>query len=95
MTALNPHQSLSSFSGSDTIPSCVTSGFHILSMVEIVRNKVEGPLGGSAVEHLPLTQGVIPGVQDQVPHQAPLESLLLRLPVSLPLSLSLSLSLMN
>ena len=30
-------------------------------------------LGGSAVEHLSLAQGMIPGFQDQVPHQAPWE----------------------
>ena len=32
-----------------------------------------GRLGGSAVEHLPLAQGVTPGSWDQVLHQAPYE----------------------
>ena len=32
---------------------------------------VLGHLGGSAVEHLPLTQGMIPGSWDRVPHQVP------------------------
>ena len=31
----------------------------------------EGHLGGSAVEHLPLVQGMILGLWDGVPHQAP------------------------
>ena len=30
-----------------------------------------GRLGGSAVEHLPLAQGMILETQDQVPHRAP------------------------
>ena len=52
----------------------------------------EGHLGGSVVEYLPLTQGMIPGSWDQVPHQAPLEE-----PVSPSsyVSASLSESLMN
>ena len=33
-------------------------------------SNVKGHLGGSAVEHLPLAQGVIPGYRDQVLHQA-------------------------
>ena len=33
--------------------------------------KHEGCLGGSAVEHLPLAQGVILESWDRVPHQAP------------------------
>ena len=46
-------------------------------------------MGGSAVEHLPLAQGMILEPQDRVPRQAPgAWSLLLPLPVSLPLSLS-------
>ena len=53
-----------------------------------------GSPGGSVGEHLPSTQGVIPGSWDQVPHRAPC-----REPASpsscLSLSLSLSLSLMN
>ena len=32
---------------------------------------IEGHLGGSEVEHLPLAQGVIPGSWDGVPHWAP------------------------
>ena len=30
-----------------------------------------GRLGGSAVEHLPSAQGMIPGSRDRVPHRAP------------------------
>ena len=30
-----------------------------------------GCLGGSAVEHVPWAQGMIPGSQDGVPHRAP------------------------
>ena len=50
---------------------------------------VAGRLGGSAVEHLPLAQGVIPdpGIGSHI--GLPAWSLLLSLPVSLPLSLSL------
>ena len=33
----------------------------------------KGHLGGSAVEDLPLAQGVIPEPGDQVPHRAPCE----------------------
>ena len=47
-----------------------------------------GRPGGSAVEHLPLAQGLILETRDRVPHWAPARSLLLPLPVSLPLSLS-------
>ena len=32
---------------------------------------LEGHLGGSVVEHLPLAQVVIPGSWDRVPHRAP------------------------
>ena len=31
---------------------------------------MQGRLGGSVVEHLPLAQGMIPGSWDQVPHRA-------------------------
>ena len=49
-----------------------------------------GSLGGLAVWHLPLAQGVILETRDRIPYQAPdAWSLLLPLPVSLPLSLSL------
>ena len=52
-----------------------------------------GRLGGSVVEHLPLTQGMIPGsqgpgIESQV--RLPVGILLLPLPVSLPLSGRLS-----
>ena len=49
-----------------------------------------GRLGGSAVEHLPSAQGVIPefGIESHIRHLA--GSLLLPLPVSLPLSLCVS-----
>ena len=54
----------------------------------------EGHLGGSVVEHLPLTQGMILESRDQVPHQAPcMEPTSPSACVSASLSLSLSLSL--
>ena len=60
----------------------------------IIKTLGLGSLGGTAVWHLPLAQGVILETQDRIPRQAPgAWSLLLPLPVSLPLSLSLSLSL--
>ena len=49
-----------------------------------------GHLGGSAVKHLPLAQGVIPGFQDRVPHWAPCMG-----PASACVSASLSVSLMK
>ena len=45
----------------------------------------QGHLGGAAVEHLPLAQGMILGSWDQVLHRLPTGSLLLPLPMSLPL----------
>ena len=45
-----------------------------------------GRLAGSAAEHLPLAQGVIPEYSDRVPHQAPCMEL--TSPPSAPLSLS-------
>ena len=50
----------------------------------------EGCLGGSAVEHLPLAQGVIPGSRIESRIRLPAWSLLLLLPVSLLLSLCVS-----
>ena len=47
-----------------------------------------GRLGGSAVERLPLAQGMILGFWDQVLHWAACEEPLLPLPMSLPLCLS-------
>ena len=49
-----------------------------------------GSLSGSAVEHLPLAEGVILESQDQVPHQAPCMEPASPLSVSLPLSISVS-----
>ena len=49
-------------------------------------NQVKGRLGGSAVEHLPLAQGVIPGSWDPMLHGAPGREPASPLPVSLPLS---------
>ena len=50
-----------------------------------------GSLGGAAVWHLPLAQGVILETRDRIPHWASgAWSLLLPLPVSLPLSLSVT-----
>ena len=37
---------------------------------QLSNSMTEGCLGGSAVEHLPLAQGVILESWDQVPHQA-------------------------
>ena len=48
-----------------------------------------GCLGGSAVEPLPLAQGMIPGSRIQSHIGLPAWSLLLPLPMSLPLSPSL------
>ena len=42
-----------------------------LSPFHNILNIITGAPGCSAVEHLPLTQGVIPEFRDQVPHQAP------------------------
>ena len=54
------------------------------------KNEMEGSLGGAAVWRLPLAQGAILEMRDQIPRQAPgAWSLLLPLPMSLPLSLSL------
>ena len=36
-----------------------------------LRSVILGRLGGSALEHLPLARGVIPGSWGPVPHQAP------------------------
>lgn len=41
--------------------------YHILTICFM------GHLGGSVIERLSLTQGVIPGFRDRVPHQAPCE----------------------
>ena len=53
--------------------------FQIMSPEELMtqapdagtRMFMKGRLGGSAVEHLPLAQGVTPGSQDRVLHRAP------------------------
>ena len=47
-----------------------------------------GCLGGSAVVHLPLAQGMILGSRIESRIRLPVWSLLLPLPMSLPLSLS-------
>ena len=59
---------------------------------KIPENTNEGCLGGSAVEHLPSAQVVIPGSWDRVLHEAPC-----REPTSPSacVSASLSMSLMN
>ena len=57
---------------------------------------LSGSLGGAAVWHLPLAQGVILETRDRIPHQATgAWSLLLPLSVSLPLSLSLCVTIIN
>ena len=48
----------------------------------------KGHLGGSAVEDLPLAQGMIPGSGIESHIGLPAGSLLLPLPMSLPLSIS-------
>ena len=62
--------------------------------VEIMdlKSRLQGHLGGSAVEHLPSVQSVIPQFWDPVPHRA-----LTREPASLSpyVSASLCVSLMN
>ena len=37
----------------------------------MVKREVGGYMGGSQVEHLPLAQGMILEIQDQVPYKAP------------------------
>ena len=55
-----------------------------------MKTGVEGHLGGSAVEHLPLAQVVILGFWDQVPHRVPcMEPASHSACVSAPLSVSL------
>ena len=54
-----------------------------------IKGEGGGNLGGPAVEHLALAQGVIPGSRMESHVGLPAYSLLLPLPVSLPLSLSL------
>ena len=54
--------------------------------ISTIKFLLSGWLGGSAVEHLPLAQGMIPESWDRVPHRAPR-----REPASLPRSLPLSL----
>ena len=59
-------------------------------VIERLKKKQQGSLGGAAVWRLPLAQGVILETRDRIPHRAPdAWSLLLPLPVSAPLSLSL------
>ena len=61
--------------------------------ISLLKTSIGGHLGGLAVEHLPLAQGMILGSWDQVLHQdSPQGSLLLLLPLpmSLPLSVCLS-----
>ena len=54
-----------------------------------LKYRTGGSPGGSAVEHLPLAQGVTPGPGIESHVRLPAWSLLLPLPVSLPLFLSL------
>ena len=57
----------------------------------VLENSHPGRLGASAVEHLPLAQGMILGSGIESHIGLPAWSLLLPLPMSLPHSLSLSL----
>ena len=59
------------------------------------RENCWGSLGGSAVWHLPLAQGLILETRNRVPFGLLAWSLLLPPPVSLSLSLSLSVSIIN
>ena len=73
------------------IPLCRPPPHALSSSVPLSPSKklsLVGRLGGSAVEGLPLAQGVIPGSKDQVPHWAPCVA-------CFSLSLCLFLSLMN
>ena len=54
----------------------------------LYNSKNEGRLGGSAVERLPLAQGMIQGSRIESHIRLPTGSLLLPLPMSLPLSVS-------
>ena len=58
-------------------------------------NAIVGRLGGSAVERLPLAQGMILGSGIESRMGLPMGSLLLLLPVSLSLSVCACVSLMN
>uniref|UniRef100_A0A452SBU3 Clarin 3 n=1 Tax=Ursus americanus TaxID=9643 RepID=A0A452SBU3_URSAM len=63
------------------VPSCVlgpgvyvckpTAFIKLLGNKSVLNALVEGRLGGTAVERLPLAQGVIPALWDRAPHQAP------------------------
>ena len=75
---------------------CVWQFAYCLSCVGLAQRNFWGRLGGSAVEHLPLAQGVIPESLDRVPPRAPcMEPASPSAYVSASLSLSLSVSLMN
>ena len=52
------------------LPSSLLWGLPPLG-VPAIESTTLGCLSGSAVEHLPLAQGVIPGSWDRVPHRAP------------------------
>ena len=66
------------------IPISLTNEQTNINKSEGLEKIGQGRLGGSAVERLPLAQGMILGSWDRVP------PLLLPLPVSLPLSVSLT-----
>ena len=63
-------------------------------MTKVIKNwikmKFEGCLGSSAVEHLPLAQGMIPGTRIESHIRLPAGSLLFPLPVCVSASLCLS-----
>ena len=75
------------------MPTLPGTTFSSLSRAQVKFYDALGCLGGSAVEHLPLAQGVIQGTGIKSHIGLPTGCLLLPLP--LPMSLPLSLSLMN
>ena len=88
-TAGNNHTLREVTDASAKRPTCLSSvsGFRasLLKFLQEFGNL--GCLGGSVVEHLPLAQGVFPGLGIESHVGLPARSLLLPLPMSLPLSL--------
>ena len=64
---------------------------NIPSFASSYKTQVRGSLGGSAVWHLPLAQGVFLETRDRVPRRAPCMEPASPSAVSLPLSLAMSL----
>ena len=51
-----------------TLDFGVMSSYPMLGVEIYLKKKIKERLGGSVIEHPPLTQGVILGSRDQVPH---------------------------